>query len=80
MLYAYIHAYMHIYIYIYTHTYIPIIFRIQANKGVLDQTTVFEKNKSKISLETKIKMDIGRNAAVIDSGNWNQQILKCRCP
>ena len=31
---------------------------------VLDQTTVFEKNNSKISLETKIKTDIVCNAAV----------------
>ena len=37
--------------------------------GVLDQTIVFEKNNSKINLETKIKTDIIRNVVVMDNSN-----------
>ena len=37
--------------------------------GVLDQTIVFEKNNSKINLETKIKIDIVRNVVVMDNSN-----------
>ena len=47
--------------------------------GVLDQTTVFEKNNFKISLETKIKTDLVCNVTVMNSGNWNYQIFKYRC-
>ena len=53
---------------------------IQDNgKGVLDQTIVFEKNNTKISLGTKIKTDLVRNVVVMNNGNWIYQLRKCRC-
>ena len=69
---------------------------VDVGHGVLDQTTVFEKNNSKISLETKIKTDLVRemslswtaaigiikfsNADVHDSDNDTLKMGKCHCP